>query len=65
MMFGFDRIMKRVRCSTAVKFAAVGFVIWLLSSAMASNITEYWLTAFTQAFSYAIMIPAMVRYQSR
>ena len=62
MMFGFDRIMKRVRCSTAVKFAAVGFVIWLLSSAMASNITEYWLTAFTQAFSYAIMIPAMVRY---
>lgn len=65
MLFGFDRIIKHMRCSTAIKIAAVGFIIRVLSSALASNITEYWLTAFTQAFSYALMIPAVVRYVSQ
>lgn len=62
VMFTFDRVMRRVRCDTLIRIAAVGFIIRVLSMALAGNMAQFRLTAFTEMFSYSLMIPAMVRY---
>ena len=64
-MILYDRIEKRFGCAATVRFAAVMFVAKSLCIALAGNIPALYAANAIQAVSYAIMIPAGVRYAER
>lgn len=61
MMF-FDRINKRFRTRTLMKFSAVAFVFWILICFLAENVMTLILAQFIQPFSFALFLPSIVRF---
>ena len=61
MMF-FDRIIKRFRTRTLMKFSAVAFVFWILICFLAENVMTLILAQFIQPFSFALFLPSIVRF---
>lgn len=62
MMFLFDRITRRVRCGSVIRFAAIFFAVKSVLYAVSGSVTALTLTHMLQMFSYAVIIPALVRY---
>lgn len=62
MMFLYDRLTRRVKCSATVRFAAIVFVVKAASFAFAQSMLGLYGACMLQALSYALLIPASVRY---
>ena len=62
MMFLYDRLTRRVRCSSTVRFASVMFTIKATVVALAGSMTTLFAASLLQTFSFAMLTPAMVRY---
>lgn len=61
-MMLFDRINKRFRTRTLMKFSAVAFVFWILICFLAENVMTLILAQFIQPFSFALFLPSIVRF---
>lgn len=61
-MILFDRINKRFRTRTLMKFSAVAFVFWILICFLAENVMTLILAQFIQPFSFALFLPSIVRF---
>ena len=64
-MLLFDRLERRISCTTMLKFAAVFFTAKAFLLAFASSVPMLYLVFLTQLFSFAVFIPASVRYVDR
>ena len=62
MMFLYDWLTRRVRCSSTVRFASVVFAIKAAAIALARSMTALFAASVLQMFSFAMLTPAMVRY---
>ena len=62
MMFLYDWLTRRVRCSSTVRFASVMFVIKATVVALARSMPALFGASLLQTFSFAMLTPAMVRY---
>ena len=61
-MMLFDRINRKFKTRTLMKFSAVAFVFWILVCYMAENVTTLILAQFIQPFSFALFLPSIVRF---
>ena len=61
-MLLFDRLTRRISCSVLLKISAVMFVAKALAYRLASSVGMMYFAACLQAFSFALFIPASVRY---
>ncbi len=62
VMLLFSRLTKRFRCSSLLKFAVIMFTVKEFLIYLAPSIAVLYAAEFLQAFSFAIFIPASVRY---
>ena len=62
MMFLYDWLTRRVRCSSTVRVASVVFAIKAAAIALARSMTALFAASVLQMFSFAMLTPAMVRY---
>ena len=62
MMFMYELLTRRVRCPATLRFAAVVFVVKSAAWALAANMPLLYAASALQSISYAIVIPASVRY---
>lgn len=63
MMF-YDRLTQRIKCSTTIRIACLAFVMKFTTVALAANIPQLFAAQTLQAFSYALITPALVQYVS-
>ena len=61
-MLLFDRLLRRVRCSTLIKFSAVMFAVKQAAAWFAASVPMMYAAMCLQALSFAVFIPASVRY---
>lgn len=61
-MFMYDRIMRRFSCPSTVRFAAAMFAVKALCIAAAPSFAALIAAHTLQAFSFAVITPALVRY---
>lgn len=61
-MFMYDRLMRRFSCPATVRFAAAMFAVKALCIAAAPSLTALIAAHTLQAFSFAVITPALVRY---
>ena len=61
-MFLFDRLHRRFRCATLLKVSAVFFVVKGLLVLLAGSVPALFAGMFFQSLSFALFIPASVRY---
>ncbi len=61
-MLLFDRLLRRIRCSTLLKFSAVMFAVKQAAAWFASSLPMMYFAMCLQALSFAVFIPASVRY---
>lgn len=61
-MLLFDRLLRRVRCSTLLRFSAVMFAVKQAAAWFAASVPMMYAAMCIQALSFAIFIPASVRY---
>lgn len=61
-MLLFDRLTRKIRCSTLLIFCAFMFAVKALAYWLASSVAMMYAAACLQAVSFAILIPASVRY---
>lgn len=62
MMFLYDRLTRRVNCPATIRIAAAFFVVKGLAIALSGSVGALYAAHGFQALSFAIIIPAMVRY---
>lgn len=62
VMLLFKRLTKRFRCSSLLRFAVVMFTVKELMIYFASSIPALYTAEALQAFSFALFVPASVRY---
>ena len=62
VMLLFSRLTRRFRCSSLLRFAVIMFTVKELLIYLAPNIAVLYAAELLQAFSFAIFIPASVRY---
>lgn len=62
MMFLYDRVARRFRCASTVRFAAALFAVKALGIALAPNLPMLFAANALQLFSFALITPAMVQY---
>ncbi len=60
----FDRLRKRFTCASMLKFSSFAFVAWLGACAAARNVTMLLAAQALQPFSFALFLPAIVRFIS-
>lgn len=58
----FDRLYQRFSCQSMLKFASVGYVIWIGACGLARNVGMLSLAQLLHFFSFPLFLPAMVRY---
>ena len=58
----FNRLLKRFRLTSMLKFAAVAFVLWTGGAAISWNVNSLLAAQFFQPFGFALFLPAMVRF---
>lgn len=61
-MLLFDRLLKRFRCSDLLKFAIIMFPVKSLAMTLANSIPTLYLAHAIQCVSFALIMPAIVRY---
>lgn len=61
-MLLYDRLLRRVSCPATIRIAAAAFVIKGLCIALAPNLPALYGAHVFQAFSFALITPALVRY---
>lgn len=61
-MMLFDRLLRKVRCSALLKFSAVMFAVKQAAAWFAPSVAMMYAAMCIQALSFAIFIPASVRY---
>ena len=61
-MLLFDRLTRKIRCSTLLVFSSFMFALKAFAYWMASSVAMMYAAACLQAVSFAILIPASVRY---
>lgn len=64
VMLFYTQLTRRFCCSSVMRFAALAFVAKALAMAMAGSVTMLYAANLLQAFSFALVIPAMVQYVS-
>lgn len=62
VMFLYDRITRRVNCPATIRIAAAFFVVKGLAIALSGSVGALYAAHSFQALSFAVIIPAMVRY---
>ena len=62
MMFLYDRLLRRFRCESTVRFASSMFVLKALAIATAGSMRMLFVANILQMFSFAMITPAMVVY---
>ena len=62
MMFFYDRLLRRFRCESTVRFASLMFVAKALAVAFAGSMGSLLSANLLQTFSFAMITPAMVAY---
>ena len=62
MMFLYDRLLRRFRCESTVRFASSMFVLKALAIALAPNMGTLFAAHALQMLSFAMITPAMVAY---
>ena len=62
MMFFYDRLCRRFRCSSTVRVASSMFTLKMLAIAMAVSLLGLFAANILQLVSFALFTPAMVRY---
>ena len=62
VMLLFPRLTRRFRCSSLLRFAVIMFTVKELIIYLAPNIAVLYAAELLQAFSFAIFVPASVRY---
>lgn len=62
VMLFFDRLTRRIRCSTLLIISAVMFALKAFAYWFASSVTMMYFASCLQSLSYALLIPASVRY---
>ncbi len=64
-MFCFDWINRRISCETLLKVASVGFLLKIGAVFMAESVKMIFAAHFLQLISFALFLPAMVKYINR
>lgn len=62
VMLLFGRLTRRFRCSSLLRFAVIMFTVKELMIYLASSLTALYAAEALQAFSFALFVPASVRY---
>ena len=62
VMLLFPRLTRRFRCSSLLRFAVIMFTVKELLIYLAPNLAVLYAAELLQAFSFAIFVPASVRY---
>ncbi len=62
VMLLFGRLTQRFRCSSLLRFAVIMFTVKELMIYLASSLTALYAAEALQAFSFALFVPASVRY---
>ena len=60
----YERITRRIRCSSTIRFAAMMFVLRALAIALSPGIPGLYAAQILQAGSFALITPALVQYVS-
>jgi len=61
-MFLFDRLLRKIRCSTLLKFSAIMFAVKQAALLFVTSVAGMYAAMSLQAVAFAILIPATVRY---
>lgn len=64
VMLMYERITRRIRCSSTIRFAAMMFVLRALAIALSPGIPGLYAAQILQAGSFALITPALVQYVS-
>ena len=64
VMLMYERITRRIRCSSTIRFAAMMFVLRALAIALSPSIPGLYAAQLLQAGSFALITPALVQYVS-
>ena len=64
VMLMYERITRRIRCSSTIRFAAMMFVLRALAIALSPGIPGLYAAQLLQAGSFALITPALVQYVS-
>ena len=62
IMFLYDRLTRRVKCPTTVRFAGIMFAVKAAAFVLAPNMLGLYGACALQSLSFALLIPASVRY---
>lgn len=62
IMFLYDRLTRRVKCPTTVRFAGIMFAVKAAAFVLAPNMLGLYGACTLQSLSFALLIPASVRY---
>ena len=58
----FERLHRKFSCAAMLKFSAVAFVLWVSICLIARNVGTILAAQLVQPFSFALFLPAMVRF---
>ena len=61
-LFAYDRIVRRFKCSSTVRFAAVFFFLKALGTALAGSMFSLYAVHSLQLFAFGVITPALVHY---